>query len=228
MSEDEWLSETLACAFLEQAEIVRSDAGDRVIDEWRAVAARVACLQRLGVDTPKGVQRWIVEATAYLDEEDRRASAGGLLDKANEDVYQAFRDAYAIAGPDLQQRLAAAQDAFRGSDYYCYEEYLLEEDETSPTYSGPIYVAESAAHCDIIRDIFGNPFHPVAADPAWLTATVVALAEAIYAERAFERLPILADALEDAGCSEAFLSHLRGPGPHARGCYVLDVLLAKK
>lgn len=65
-------------------------------------------------------------------------------------------------------------------------------------------------------------------DPAWRTATVLALADGIYVERGWERLPVLADALEDAGCTQPdILGHLRGPGPHARGCWVVDLLLGK-
>jgi len=65
-------------------------------------------------------------------------------------------------------------------------------------------------------------------DPAWLTSTVVSLAEGIYAERAFDRLPILADALQDAGCENTdVLDHCRGPGPHVRGCWVVDLVLGK-
>jgi hypothetical protein len=80
----------------------------------------------------------------------------------------------------------------------------------------------------ILRDIFGNPFHPVTADPSWFTPTVLTLAEGIYADRAFDRLPIQADALQDAGCEDAdILTHCRGPGPHARGCWVVDLVLGK-
>ena len=80
----------------------------------------------------------------------------------------------------------------------------------------------------IIRDIYGNPFRPVTADPAWLTSTVVALAQGIYADRAFDRMPILADALQDAGCDNPdVLEHCRGPGPHTRGCWVVDLLLGR-
>jgi len=87
---------------------------------------------------------------------------------------------------------------------------------------------ETQSQAALIRDVFGNPFRPVALDPAWRTATVTSLAEAIYAERAFDRLPILADALEDAGCTNAdILDHCRGPGVHARGCWVVDLVLAK-
>jgi hypothetical protein len=61
-----------------------------------------------------------------------------------------------------------------------------------------------------------------------LTPTVTALAEAIYADRAFDRMPVLADALEEAGCSDdQILSHCRGEGPHVRGCWVVDLVLGK-
>jgi hypothetical protein len=76
--------------------------------------------------------------------------------------------------------------------------------------------------------IIGNPFRPVAFAPSWRTETAVALAAGIYADRAFDRLPILADALEEAGCDNAdVLNHCRGPGPHARGCWVVDGVLGK-
>ena len=88
--------------------------------------------------------------------------------------------------------------------------------------------AEKAQQCKILRDIFGNPFCPVALDPAWPTETAVVLASSIYAERAFDRMPILADALEEAGCDSAdILAHCRGRGPHVRGCWVVDLLLGK-
>jgi len=83
-------------------------------------------------------------------------------------------------------------------------------------------------HSTLLRCIAGNPFRPVAFDPACRTSTIVALAEGIYADRAFDRLPILADALEDAGCGHPYvLAHCRGDGPHARGCWVVDVVLGK-
>lgn len=81
----------------------------------------------------------------------------------------------------------------------------------------------------ILRDIIGNPFRPVTFDPAWQTSTVTALAQAIYEEQAFDRLPILADALEDAGCTTAdILGHCRGDGEHVRGCWVVDLVLGKE
>lgn len=80
----------------------------------------------------------------------------------------------------------------------------------------------------LLREIVGNPFRSVAVDSSWRTSTVIALADGIYTERAFDRLPILADALQEADChNEDLLSHLRGPGPHARGCWALDLALGQ-
>jgi hypothetical protein len=80
----------------------------------------------------------------------------------------------------------------------------------------------------LIRDIFGNPLRPVRVNPSWLTSDVAVLGRVVYDERAVDRLPILADALEDAGCTDgAILEHCRGPGPHVRGCWVVDLLLGK-
>jgi hypothetical protein len=79
-----------------------------------------------------------------------------------------------------------------------------------------------------LRDIFSNPFRPVKLDSAWQTANVVALARGIYEECAFDRMPILADALEDAGCTNPeILNHCREPGVHVRGCWVVDLVLGR-
>jgi hypothetical protein len=92
--------------------------------------------------------------------------------------------------------------------------------------------AEKRAQCALLRDIFGNPFRPAQADPAWLAwdgGTVAKLAHAIYDGRRFSELPYLGDALEEAGCAdETVLAHCRGPGPHVRGCWVLDLLLGQE
>jgi hypothetical protein len=82
----------------------------------------------------------------------------------------------------------------------------------------------------LLRDVFVNPFRPCPFDPAWLTGPVPGLAEAAYTERLLPngtldpvRLAVLADALEDNGADPAILAHLRGPGPHVRGCWVVDL-----
>jgi hypothetical protein len=96
-------------------------------------------------------------------------------------------------------------------------------------YSRP---AENRDQAALLRCLFGNPFHPATSDPAWLawnSATVPKLAQAIYDDRAFDRLPVLADALEDAGCIDAdLLAHCRSGAEHVRGCWVVDLLLEKE
>jgi hypothetical protein len=87
-----------------------------------------------------------------------------------------------------------------------------------------------ALQCALLRDIFGNPFRPrPTLDREWLEwdgGLVRNMARSIYDERAFDRLPVLADALEDAGCADqAILAHCRAPGRHARGCWVLEEYL---
>jgi hypothetical protein len=83
-----------------------------------------------------------------------------------------------------------------------------------------------------LRDIFANPFFPVAADPSWLAwndGAVIRIARDIYARRDFHLLPILADAMEEAGCDNGeILKHCRREEPHVRGCWVLDLVLAKE
>jgi hypothetical protein len=81
---------------------------------------------------------------------------------------------------------------------------------------------------DLVREVVGNPFRPIAFDPRWRTSDVTQLARAIYDDRAFDRMPILADALMDAGCAdEDLIGHCRWAGPHVRGCWVLDLVLGR-
>jgi hypothetical protein len=83
----------------------------------------------------------------------------------------------------------------------------------------------------ILHDLFGNPFRPVFLDPLWLvwnSSAIPKLAQAIYDERRFRDVPILADALEEAGCDNTdVLTYCRSGGDHVRGCWVIDLLLEK-
>jgi hypothetical protein len=91
--------------------------------------------------------------------------------------------------------------------------------------------AEAPRLADLFREVVGNPFRSLNLDPAWLAwddGCVQKLARRIYDERDFAALPVLADALEEAGGSDAhILRHCRGPGPHVLGCWVVDFLLGK-
>jgi hypothetical protein len=91
---------------------------------------------------------------------------------------------------------------------------------------------EEFAQMVLLDDIVGYPFRMPIIDPIWLSwndGTVRRIAEGIYEERAFDRLPILHDALLDAGCDdEDILAHCRSEGPHVRGCWVIDLILGKQ
>ena len=98
---------------------------------------------------------------------------------------------------------------------------------------------ESTGQTTLIREVFGNPCRPTSLDPAWLTwhgGTIRKLALSAYEDRELpsghldtHHLAVLADALEDAGCTDPdLLGHCRGPGPHVRGCWVIDLLLGRK
>jgi hypothetical protein len=96
------------------------------------------------------------------------------------------------------------------------------------------YQAERAVQAELLRDLFGNPFRTIRRSRVlscwltWCSSTVPKLAQAIDDDRGFDRLSILADALEEAGCTDPdILKHLWAPGPHVRGCFVVDLLLKK-
>jgi hypothetical protein len=97
-------------------------------------------------------------------------------------------------------------------------------------------ISENKAHqlgvrsrfCAEFRDVAGDPFRPVVFAAEWRTSTAVDLAQLMYESRDFSAMPILADALQDAGCAnDDILNHCRGPGPHVRGCWVVDLVLGK-
>jgi hypothetical protein len=122
---------------------------------------------------------------------------------------------------------------------------LLEAARPSPKYGGWIFTAEkilreahqfgtdfaATAHerlTNLLREVLGSPVHAAAFSPTWRTDTVVSLARQIYESHDFAAMPILADALQDAGCAnKAILDHCLGPGTHFRGCWVVDLVFAK-
>jgi hypothetical protein len=125
----------------------------------------------------------------------------------------------------LRAVLAAKVPGFAGTGFLAAR--AIQEHSQQGT---DAFDAERAVQCKLLVEIFGNPFRPVStAITTWRTADVLRLAQTIYDKRAFDRLPVLADGLEDAGCTDAqLLSHLRGPGPHVRGCWALGALLGKE
>jgi hypothetical protein len=144
---------------------------------------------------------------------DGRSDAASAVYRTLDDIMDDFTDASEAATEVLDAVLRAIPEGTRGFN-------KLFRDTSK---------AERAYQAGVLRDIFGNPFRPVALDPSWLTSDVLLLAQGIYEDRAFDRMPILADALQDAGCgSDAVLKHCRDPkATHVRGCWVVDLLLGK-
>ena len=88
---------------------------------------------------------------------------------------------------------------------------------------------EARRFADLLRDVAGNPFRLINFAPAWRTVNATLLAQSMYDSRDFSAMPILADALQDAGCDDAdVMNHCRDPhATHVRGCWVVDLILGK-
>ena len=181
--------------------------------------------------------RALVEVSeAYAD---GRASAGELA-QAVAPLFEAIRAPFERLLVDPPMAASAAAYIVGQNSISMHMNLLLKLTQTSavpyidrgsPDGPGQPDLDAQRAHArrvaDLFRDIVGNPFRPVALHPDWLAwddGIVRRLAEAMYEGRRFQELPVLADALEDAGCDvPEVLDHLRGRGVHARGCWALDL-----
>jgi hypothetical protein len=140
-------------------------------------------------------------------------------------VEAALRQEPSSDTPNLLVQVRAARAAVRAA------EALREErlGGPAPPSAGEPGRLEALEVADLVRCLFGNPFRPVTPSPdwsAWNRGTVAKVAWTIYDERRFRELPVLADALEEAGCQEEeVLAHCRAAVEHVRGCWVLDALL---
>ena len=227
-SEDEWMSSTELVVMLDFLSLTQQKRSDR---KWRLFAC--ACCRR--------IWRLLIDDRCMraVEVAERFADSG-----ATEDDLQAARDEANAAEVEhvllphpvvshLRFRAAtfaayrvSGQAAYSAS---CYSQEAVEEAE------GNANASEKLSQIHILRDIMGNPFNPVTIEPAWLTPAVTGLATAAYEERHLpsstldnDRLRVLADALEDAGCDNtAILNHCRSGTQHVRGCFVIDLLLGK-
>ncbi|VTR91971.1 Uncharacterized protein OS=Sorangium cellulosum (strain So ce56) GN=sce5710 PE=4 SV=1 [Gemmata massiliana] len=131
---------------------------------------------------------------------------------------------------DSLQRAAAAAAAYSSQRFICDNDRSNAMGAVAEAFpKAARRTVEQCAQAQIIRDIFGNPFRPVIFSPDWRTPTATTLASQMYESRDFGAMPILADALQDAGCdSDDVLNHCCGSGPHVRGCWVVDLVLGKE
>jgi hypothetical protein len=133
----------------------------------------------------------------------------------------------------MREAARAAACAARGTEYDGWGPggIWVEQTRSAAEVAGEPTL-ERKRQSELLRDFFGNPFRVVPFDSSrlrWRDGAVRKLAAAIYDARRFADLPVLADALEEAGCADAaLLAHRRGPGEHVKGCWVVDLLLGKQ
>jgi len=228
MTEQEWLECT------DDAQLWESDVlWDRASERKYQLFA-VAWCRRIWHLFPNEWSRHAVETLERVAE--------GLCDEA---ALQAAWDLFESLSPDPHADLSETQAHALSAALTCVidKEYRLAT-VASAYCQGAIRASQRRTDfeediqrlekddCDLIRELFGNPFRPIAVNPSWLMwndGTVIKLAQGIYNDLAFDRLPILADALEEAGCNNAhILAHCRQPGEHVRGCWVVDLILGKE
>ena len=217
MTEQEWFNCTEPMPMLE---LVRGKASDR-----RLRLFACACSRRIWHLLPDRRSRKALEASERFADGmitpeklrfvrgDVRWSANMATRKSDDSEGVKWIVAH-LAEPDAQRALFAVWPAA----YLCGRE------------------TQQPLQCAFLRDLFGNPFRSITIDPAWLTPTVLGLAQATYDNRILPagtldptRVAVLADALEEAGCSDAdILNHCRQPGEHVRGCWVVDLILGKQ
>jgi hypothetical protein len=204
MTESEWA----LCQEPEKTlEFLRGRASERKL---RLFAC--ACCRRVWHLLKNQPSQQAVEAAEQL--------ADGLLSLHELDpVYQAADDAYWDATEDGDESAAAWMALTMLHELPDALQHAIAPDLDNP----------ELGQTSLLRCIVGNPWHPISIDPAvltWQQGTVVNMAKAIYEERKWEDMPLLGDALEEAGCTDqAVLDHCRGLGPHARGCFVVDAIL---
>jgi hypothetical protein len=213
MTEAEWLACNDPAPMLG---LLHGKASDRKL---RLFA--VACCRRIWHLIPNGACRKAVETS------ERYADA--LVQRAELETARAIiggRPTRRLPGGQMSGRTAAFRAAIASA-----EDAAHAAARAARATGQQAKEIERRGQSDLLRCVFGNPFRPASIDPSWLAwnnGTVVKLAQGIYDDRAFDHLPVLADALEEAGCQDTdILGHCRQPGPHVRGCWVVDATLVK-
>jgi hypothetical protein len=198
VTESEWLACTDPLELL--------DCVGAPLEGRKTFLLQAACFRRQWERLPEAARDWTRLAEA--------AAEGKATRKALDDAFDALEAALNELGPPGE--FVALLDLAWGM--WTAEWVGLDEADGA-------FMVERAAQAALVRDIFPSPFRPTVLVPKWRTRAVLDLARAADAG-AFDALPVLGDALEEAGCDNAdVLGHCRGPGPHVRGCWLVGLLL---
>jgi hypothetical protein len=223
MTESEWLANTHIEAMLEALE--------GKVSERKLRLFAVACCYRLGdLLWDAALENAIRVAEAFADNRRSKSTLVRAWNKVEQLQPRGLQREYIHGAVSL----AVSPDPDLLIPEYVADSALFalaDFPEMSRTTINKRRRSERTVQANLLRDIVGSPFRVISLKAAWLTfsdGVVAKLAQAIYEERAFDRLPVLADALEEAGCDKAeILEHLRGPGPHTRGCWPVDLCLGR-
>jgi hypothetical protein len=221
MTEEEWLS-TPNPERLSQ--YLAETASDRTLTLLAA-----ACCRRL---MPWNKQSRVLEALCRVERYADGELAGSTMEKWSRQMWRAMRSTR-NSQDIICWAVGVACGPRRSPEFVNHWQSMVR----SARGFSPELVQELPTLVRVtLHEIVGNPFHSVSIDPAWLTTTVTDLATVAYNERFLQsgeldtaRLAVLADALEEASCSNPdILGHLRSHGPHVRGCWAVDLLLGKE
>ncbi len=236
-TEEDWLTGTDPRAMLTFV------ANQKSVRPTRLFA--VACCRRIWASMPDQRSRNAVEvserfADGLASEEELSKAFGEARDVPEESLLDEPLDDYLAHNPDISSKSVADACAAEAASAVTYSDHLAmflknaAWDVADAVYALNGFNAEERNQermelCDLVREIFGNPFRPISISAAWLTLDVISLAQTIYDQRAFGRMPELAELLEAAGCDDSdIIPHCRGSGPHVRGCWVIDLILGKR
>jgi hypothetical protein len=242
VTEVEWLTATDPAPMLK---VVRDKASDRKLRLFG-----VACCRMVWQDfQEERIRRLVDVSEEFADgianlqqlqsvrQEAERAYASNQGDSGNQDVEEA-----ALGLGERLDLTKVLRWAVYSTVFFDVESWLrrcdsdADQDGKNRAFAVALdqqRIRAKTAHAALLHDIFGNPFRPVVVGPRWLTSSVVDLARSIYEADprqagGYMGMPILADALMDAGCdNDDILNHCRGEGPHVRGCWVLDLLTGR-
>jgi hypothetical protein len=220
MTEAEWLAAAQPTPMLEHVrQTIRVGRAEGRKNYLLAVAC---CRLAWELLEDERLRRGVLWAEAFADDTEDPAEWPDIVSG----VYHAYQAAHNSTGHALDHRfkderasaLAVSRLIQKVPSYATADVLVASTDSAGLNPTGAA----------LIREVFGNPFRSVTLSPSWRTDTAVSLARQMYGARDFSAMPILADALQDAGCdSDDVLNHCRGPGPHVRGCWVCDLVLGK-
>jgi hypothetical protein len=217
MTEAEWL----AC---DDPHSMLTFLGDKASERQLRLFA-VACVRRVRRLLPDALSQMLVEVAEQFAD---GAASWEERNAAFHRTRRSFLDTFSLSHGVTAARAArdAATAAFLDGAWVVAVQTAQAAQEAALWDVGRS--VERTAQAALLVDIFGGRLHRGAGCVAGPSPDAVALAQAAYDSRDFVALPILGDALEDAACADRpVLDHCRGPGPHVRGCWVVDLILGK-